>query len=257
MSTLDTLHYEGNILDQIKELQRRLDALERTELSGVVGPQGPIGATGAQGPEGPGAPAGAVEGDIVYYDATPEAAALNIGTTTQLLQVNAGATAPEWVTATNANLANRTRLLWVPAEDTNNSTLGAACARNTIRGWTMPDLNDCRAYTTFTCPADFVSTMTVNCVFESPSSGNARVSLTVFHGADGQSYTTHTASIAATDEAIVADINDDFTTPLALPNMAAGDFVLCQFQRDGAHVNDTVGDVVYFVGFLVSYTADM
>ena len=111
MSTLDALHYEGNLLDKIKELERRLAALERTELSGVVGPIGATGPTGAIGPDGAGTPAGAVQGDIVYYDATPEAAALNIGTTTQLLQVNAGATAPEWVTASNANLVNRTRLL--------------------------------------------------------------------------------------------------------------------------------------------------
>lgn len=256
-SPLDTLHYEGNLISKIEELERRLNALERTELSGVVGPQGPTGATGAQGPAGPGTPSGVVQGDIVYYDATPEAAALNIGTAEQVLRVNAGATAPEWSTIDNDSIANRTRKLWVPGEDSLNNTLGAACSRGAIRGWLLPDLNDCRVYGAFTCPSDFASGMTINAIFESGNAGNARVALDVWYGADGEAYNTHTAAIAATDETLVANINDDFTTPLSLANMAAGDIVLCQFQRDGAHANDTIGGIVMFVGFLVSYTADM
>ena len=256
MTTLDTLHYEGNLIDKIKELERRLAALEHTELSGVVGPTGPAGPVGAQGPDGAGSPAGAVEGDIVYYDATPEAAALNIGTATQLLQVNAGATAPEWVTAGAANLANRTRLLWVPGTECENVTDGTY-ENQVYQGWEMVDAKQCSCYGSFTCPSDFASTMTLQAVFQPVATGNVEVALTAAHGADGQAYNTHTESTGSVTEAVVATINDDMTAALALGSMAAGDVCVVRFLRYGANVNDTINDILYFVGFLVSYTADM
>ena len=259
MSTLDTLHYEGNLIDKIKELERRLAALEHTELSGVVGPVGATGATGitgATGPAGPGSPAGAVEGDLVYFDAVPEAVVLNIGTATQLLQVNAGATAPEWVTAGAANLADRARTLWVPATECENVTDGTY-ENQVLRGWEMVDGKDCTCYGSFRCPADYASALTIQGIFESPSAGNARMRLRGYYSSSGQAYTTHATTNNTVDEAILADINDQMTTPVSMGSIVVGDYAVVECEREGSHVNDTVGDVVYFVGFLVSYTADM
>ena len=256
---LDTLHYEGNLIDKIRELEGRLSALERTELSGVVGPMGATGATGAigaTGPAGAGSPAGAVEGDIVYYDAVPEAVALNIGTATQLLQVNAGADAPEWVTASNANLANRTRLFLVPASSCYNATdaLQRECEGP---GWNMVDGKECRAFGFFRCPPDYVSDLTVNGIMDPRGTGNAYVQMDAGYGAIGEAWNNHTDSQGPDAEAVVNQTRDQMTTPTGLTNLAAGDYVNLKFTRFGDNVLDTVGAIVYFVGFIVSYTADM
>jgi hypothetical protein len=259
MSTLDTLHYEGNLLDKLADLERRLAALERTELSGVVGPVGPTGATGATGatgPAGPGSPAGAVEGDIVYYDAVPEAVVLNIGTATQLLQVNAGATAPEWVTADAANLANRTRVMLVDAVGCANIT-GGTQANRAWRGWAMADAAQCECYGSMRIPADFASTFTVNGIFESPSAGDCRCDVHWTFGALGENYTTHASNTGAEDKTIAANILSTMTANGAPAAAALGDYMQLKFTRYGNHANDTVGDTVYFVGFIVTYTADM
>ena len=255
-SQLDRLHYEGNFIDQLAELERRLKALEHTELSGVVGPIGATGPTGAQGPDGAGSPAGAVQGDIVYYDATPEAAALNIGTATQVLQVNAGATAPEWVTADAANLANRTRVLLVPADGCANITDGTQEDR-AWRGWEMVDAKQCECYGSMRVPADFVSTFTVNGVFESPSAGDCRCDVHWAFGAVGESYTAHASNTGVEDKTLVANQLSTMTADGAPAAAALGDYMKLKFTRYGNHANDTVSDVVYFVGFIVTYTADM
>lgn len=256
MGTLDTLHYEGNILDQTEELQQRLDALERTELSGVVGPVGATGPTGAQGPDGAGSPAGAIQGDIVYYDATPEAAALNIGTAAQLLQTNAGATAPEWVSAGAGQLANRTRVLLVDAVGCYNVT-GAAQQNRIWRGWQMADAVQSECYASMRVPADFASTFTVNGIFESPSAGDCRCDVYWQFGALGETYTAHASNTGAEDKTIVATRLSTMTADGAPAAAALGDYMKLKFTRFGNHANDTVGDVVYFVGFIVTYTADM
>lgn len=259
MGTLDALHYEGNIIDQLKELERRLNALERTELSGVVGPTGATGATGATGPTGPagpGSPAGAVEGDIVYFDAVPEAVVLNIGTATQLLQVNAGATAPQWVTAGAANLVNRSRTLWVPATECYNAT-DVAYQNQVGRGWTMIDAKECRTYGTFRCPPDYASTMIVNAIFNPGATGNVRVQLDADYGASGEAYNTHSASQGPDTEAVVNTQIDQMSTSISLAAITTADYVLLKFTRDGTDVLDTITNTLYFMGFLVSYIADM
>ena len=256
MNKLGRIHYEGNILDELENLKRRLTALEHTELSGVVGPQGPTGATGAQGPDGAGSPAGAVQGDIVYYDATPEAAALNIGTAEQVLRTNAGATAPEWATIDNDSIANRTRTLFVPAVGCYNAT-DASQQNCEGPGWNMADTKECRAFGFLYCPSDYVSSMTVNGIMDPRGTGNAYVQMDVGYGALGEAWNNHTDSQGPTAEAVTNQQRDRMTTATSLANLAAGDYINLKFTRFGDNVLDTVGAIVYFVGFLVSYTADM
>jgi len=98
-SPLDREHYEGNVIDMIKELRARVEALERTDLSGVAGPQGATGATGPTGPTGspgPGAPTPLTQGDVLVVDGTPEITTLPIGNAHEILKVNAGGTDPGW-----------------------------------------------------------------------------------------------------------------------------------------------------------------
>lgn len=98
-SLLDREHYEGNVLDAIAELRARIEALERTDLSGVAGPQGLTGPQGPQGPTGspgPGAPSPLTQGDVLVVDSTPEIATLGIGNAHEILKVNAAGTDPAW-----------------------------------------------------------------------------------------------------------------------------------------------------------------
>ena len=256
MGVLDTIHYEGNLISKIEELERRLKALEHTELSGVAGPQGATGATGATGPAGPGTPSGVVEGDIVYFDATPDPTALNIGTAEQVLRTNAGATAPEWATIDSDSIANRTRTFLVPAIACYNAT--DVSYQNAVwRGWEMIDAKECRCYGHFMTPADFASALTANPIFIPAGTGNVRVQNDANYGADGQAYSTHSDSQGLDTEAVTNNQLDSMTTALSLASLASGDFVQLKFTRDGTDVLDTISATLYFVGWLVSYTADM
>lgn len=98
-SLLDREHYEGNVADVIRELRSRIEALERTALSGVAGPEGPEGPqgpTGATGSPGPGAPSPLTQGDVLVVDSTPEITTLPIGSAHEILKVNAAGTDPAW-----------------------------------------------------------------------------------------------------------------------------------------------------------------
>lgn len=104
MSLLDRDHYRKNVLDEIADLRRRLDALERTELSGVVGPPGPAGPTGpagTPGTPGPGAPSPLTRGDLLVVDSTPEITTLPIGAAGQHLRSDG--TDPGWSNTIDLN----------------------------------------------------------------------------------------------------------------------------------------------------------
>jgi len=251
---LDKLHFERNLITRIEELERRLMALEHTELSGVAGPTGATGATGATGPAGPGTPAGPTTGDIVYYVSTTPTA-LNIGTATQLLQTNAGATAPEWVTAGAANLANRTRTFLVQAVGAYNAT-DVAQAEREFKGWPMIDAKATVTWAAFKCPSDYASTLTVTPVLISNANGDIYARLQVYYGNVGEAYNTHSTDTGYLAETLVAS-QWDLGDAGSLGSIDANDYVEIQYTRDGVHASDTVGDTVWIVGFLISYTADM
>ena len=156
----------------------------------------------------------------------------------------------------NTHLANRTRTLFIPATECYNST-DVGYQNNTARGWEMIDAKFCECYGAFRCPADFASAGTLQAIFEPAANGNAYVYLVGYYGADGEAYSTNANNTGWLTEAVTSGVNDQLTAALSLAALAADDYVLCKFIRDATNVADTISATLYFVGFLVSYTADM
>lgn len=155
---------------------------------------------------------------------------------------------------TPAKIANRTRTFLVQAPYANNATDGLHLAAASA-GWSMTDNKICDGLGWFYLPSDYVSGLTIKAVVEAAASGNCYAGLTVLHAAAGEAYGTHsdvtaTAAIAVTANQIAAIAT---VTPT---NVGAGDYFAMTFERVGNDALDTVGNVVYFKGFLVSYTAD-
>ena len=85
--------------------------------------------------------------------------------------------------------------------------------------------------------------------------GNCHCKLVVGAGADGEAYNLHNnetsiGAIAVTTSVLCTIAATTLTTA------TVGDHCRAWFYRDAVNAGDTVGDIVYFVGFLVSYTAD-
>jgi len=156
----------------------------------------------------------------------------------------------------NSHLADRTRTLFVPATECENVTDGTY-ENQVWRGWEMIDAKDCVCYGAFRCPPDYASGLSIQAIFESPSAGDARMRLRGYYAANGEAYNTHSTTNTTVDETIVANTLDQMTAAVSLGSIATGDYAILECEREASHANDTVGDVVYFVGFLVSYTADM
>ena len=168
---------------------------------------------------------------------------------TDALQVKAGG-------LDNTHLANRTRTFLVQAVECFNFT-DTSYEDGHWRGWEFVDGKQCECYGFFRVPPDFSASLTINPVFESASAGDARVDLHWNFGANGENYMTHASNTGVEDKTIVANQLSQMTAAGAPAAAALGDYAQLKFTRYGAHANDTVGDTVYFVGFLVSYTADM
>ncbi len=156
----------------------------------------------------------------------------------------------------NSHIANRTRNLFVPAVECYNGT-ATSYVNGTLKGWPMPDAAQSYCYASFRMPADFASGATLQAIFEPAATGNVRVLVMAYYGNEGEACDTHTDSTGRVTEAVVQNINDDLTTALSLASIDGNDYVICYFDRDGADALDTINDILYFVGFLVSYTADM
>lgn len=156
----------------------------------------------------------------------------------------------------NTHLTNRTRVLLIPATECENVTDGTY--ENQIwKGWEMVDAKECSCYGHFTVLSDYVSTMTINGIFQSATGGDCRCDTFWSFGAVGENFGTHASNTGVEDKTIVANILASMTAAGSLAAAAAGDYMQLKYTRYGNHANDTVGDTVYFLGFLVSYTADM
>ena len=168
-----------------------------------------------------------------------------------------------------ADISNRTRSFFVNADVYYGyewaGTGYTYLHRDNINGRLMSSVDSAfYARTGFLIPADYASNMTVTAIIlhkqtDNPG-GNIRHEMIVEHGAIGESAWIHTVNV---DEATLAIDNTDkliAACTATLPNAATGDIVTAEWKRDGTDPLDTFNSVVpgylYFVGFLVTYTAD-
>jgi len=162
---------------------------------------------------------------------------------------------------THTQIVDRTRTLWVPCVAGYNSSDSTPLTGTNFQinnGWTFPDAKNVYGYGTFQVPSDFASTMTVTPYIQANGGGNIYSSGEVCYGAENEVYNTHTDSEALGAEAITGGVRfENGHGVISMAAAAIGDFVTLAFYRNGAHANDTLSADVYFMGWKVSYTADM
>ena len=83
------------------------------------------------------------------------------------------------------------------------------------------------------------------------ASGNMRRSVTTNFAAVGETYQTHTDSIAAGEVAVTQDELEPIDLSDALTGIVAGDFLGVAFTRHGSHASDTVDADCHFLGILI------
>lgn len=158
---------------------------------------------------------------------------------------------------TAAKIENRTRKFFVPCiggyDDTNNNEIDMD--DNGFIGWPMADTVWSQMHGYFYVPTDYASGMTVTALVYTNTAGNAYAQNSITYGADGEDYNTHTDEAAIAAVALSANELSEILTE-TLANIAAGDYVSCNFYRVASNVADTIADDVYLRGWLVEYTAD-
>lgn len=106
----------------------------------------------------------------------------------------------------------------------------------------------------FMVPEDFVSGMTVETVVIPAASGNLYAYASCKYSADNELWDTHSNTFALATVAVVQNKREVIMS-ISLVDAAKNDLVGIEFTRT-ANGDDTIEDVVYVPGFVVSYTAD-
>ena len=158
-----------------------------------------------------------------------------------------------------SNMADRVRYVFVPAQGVYNTTDGSVISRSDGRGYVMPDAKTCSAFVSYLVPTDYASGGTLYGLCIPAASGDLRIGTwqADFGSFFSEAYNTH--SVNDTDSTVAGLTASAVEAPsgLTLTGVAVGDTISATWQRAGAHADDTIGDSVYFVGFLFYYTADM
>jgi len=156
-------------------------------------------------------------------------------------------------TITPAKLANRSRTFLVQPFRKTNIVGDQALFAGVIQA----DAVATTAYGWFKVPDDFSSGMSVAAILihETTGSKNAYVIMNVYYGAVAEAWDTHQHSGSYAAIAITHKLHNSICST-NLTNVAVGDIVHIEFDRDASNALDTVNGVTYLVGFLVTYTAD-
>lgn len=121
------------------------------------------------------------------------------------------------------------------------------------------DLDEPYVHFTRKVPSDFESFISMRAVWLcAAAAGNMYWRLGAYYAAGGELYTTHTDAPAfgVTATAGVNLINvQEPQNALTFANLALGDYIGIKFERQGANAADTLNDVLYFLGLLLTYTA--
>jgi hypothetical protein len=145
-------------------------------------------------------------------------------------------------------IANRTRTIFVQPS-------GVEVGTFTSTGWILSDAVE-RDVVGFThVPSDFAGGMTIFPIVIGNANGNIRWACSVFYGGNGQAWNVHSAGGTPTSTTIVSG-QRALLPGVSLASAAEGDYINIFFTRYGDAAEDTVGNIVYIVGFLVQYTAD-
>lgn len=155
---------------------------------------------------------------------------------------------------TPIKIANRTRTFFIPAVRVYNAT-DLTYNDRFDTGVVMDDNKSCWAFCGFVVPKDFVSGLTVKAVIIPNGTGNVYNSALAYYGGVGQSYSTHSANLANTAEAVTAGIYAEVGA-LSLASANIDDYVTMRYIRVATDPLDTVGDYVQINGWIVTYTAD-
>ena len=160
----------------------------------------------------------------------------------------------------NTHFANRTRRLWVPSTECYNNT-GVNYMNAILQGWEMVDNAICECYGHFRVPADYSSGLNITPVIIPGGTGDVYAKMEAAYGALGEDHDTHTYARGYTQITGAAINETDELSEIALTTWAfaptSGDYVCVTFLRDSTGISDSVNATVYFVGFVVAYTADM
>ena len=155
-----------------------------------------------------------------------------------------------------AEIANRSRSLFVPAVASYNHTTSAQNTRLSINGWPVSNTEHITCDGAFAVSSDFASGMTVKGLVYANGTGNMYSRLTVEYGAVGEDEANHTSNVAIAPVAVTSgDICVVCTS--SMTSAAVGDVVSVRWGREAQNALDTVDTGLnYFMGFLVEYTAD-
>lgn len=151
----------------------------------------------------------------------------------------------------------RARTFIVQVDGAYNETDGTRINRNDSRGFAFADSKRCGAYGSFGMPGDYVSSMNVYPLFISAGAGDIFAGYTISYGAQAEDYDNHSDSDAV-GAALTMLGADKINLPIGinLTAQAAGDYVQLYEWRDATNIADTENATVYFVGWMVAYTAE-
>jgi hypothetical protein len=119
-------------------------------------------------------------------------------------------------------------------------------------GWNMPDGVDAAVMGNFFMPSDYVSGLTVKAVLLGVNSGNVYAQNFIAAGAEGENYSNHNNDV----HSAVAIVANQIAVIHSVTAGGASDYITLQYTRYGTSGSDTVNASVYFMGWLVTYTAD-
>lgn len=151
------------------------------------------------------------------------------------------------------DMADRTRRFLVPAPVGWNSTDGIELQRGSSSGLQFLDNKVCVAYSGFAVPANYLSDLVVKGVVDPDATGNMLTENSAMYSHCGEAPLTHTNTTGWGLIGVVTNIRNCIAS-ISLASADIGDLVDLTFSRDGT--GDTIGNVVWFMGWLVEYTAD-
>jgi hypothetical protein len=157
---------------------------------------------------------------------------------------------------------DRTRSLWVPAGPLWLTLLGAPdfALRNSLYGAIAYDKDATEATaSSFTVPHDYASGLVVQLVWTNLGAGSGNVVWRV--GLNNQGDGGTASSLSTADSVAAAPVQHVWkytASGVTFPNAAvAGQHVLLSCGRLATDAADTLANDAGFVGYLVTYTADM